>query len=929
MIFLKTRSHVFFVLLLLIVHCSQAQQLQITEITVEDWNLYDGDEWGNGWVELKNTATQPMSMKGTSLILNNEAPWPLPDMYLEANEYVLIWLSGKNRSNDKQYLHASFVISGTDNVVSLYDDINEVTLDSVVVRHNLNWNESRSRFPETSNNWHNTTLRTPRYENVSPGPWKRVTSSSTFSPRDSAPNAALYFDGKLWILEGWNGGGGEEAAASNTWSSVDGSDWQLVNDSPPYAPYASYIVFKDKMWAFDGNAYNSTDGMVWNKVATDLPFTTNNRVAELNDTLFLIQDKSIYKSPDGVVWSEVTSSAPWESRQFAGLVQFKNKLWMYGGGSGYNTGNDHYFNDVWSSEDGRHWIQVVEHAEWAGRLWFGFASFDNKMWMMGGWRADDAGDSYVGNKNDVWYTEDGVIWKDLPTGNTWQPRHAPFVWSTPDALYLSSGYLNNFGLLNDIWKLDKAENIIATTYYLKQGEDPIATESWGSTKSGNGISPKRFDYAYQSFVVENDHTISFDKNFSITGQSSNLLIGNGQDSVSVTVAKEVQITADLRLNGLTTIEFMGNQRTPLLRAPNETNKVILNKRVTLDALAIGQLVVKGSGNILARGTFIRKSATFLNDGTLTSDTRDLQYVPSSSLIVETSSNHMASSTEWPSKRSPGSVIINCNCIVSREGSAATENLILTSGKVRISNGVLSATHIVNATDKTYVITEENGYLETVVHAELTPFPIGTRNSYTPAEIKLTGDNPVGEPFGVSVFPIEDAINSEYAVNVGWKVLRSTSPVPEYEIVLHWDPRNEAQFAVPGSLILVTSDDKGNTTSRAGGAAKADQDLRIASSAQDEVGTYYIEDRRFNSEVPSITVFPNPSIDNVNIHFKSRRTTDVELQLLDITGQIAQSDVLQAGGRLYSLSWKREIPTGVYLLKLNTAEGVVTKKIVIR
>jgi len=728
-------------------------------------------------------------------------------------------------------------------------------------------------------------------------------------------------------MEGW---GGEHGASSNIWVSTDGSLWESVNESPPYDPYASYIVFKNKMWAFDGNAYSSTDGVEWTKEAVGLPFTVNNRVAELNDNLFVIAGKSIYKSPDGISWSKV-AEAPWNAREFPGLVQFKDALWFYGGGINYLTGSDYYYNDVWTSQDGITWIRVMEHAQWQGRLWFGFTSFDDKMWMMGGWNYHDLYDDHIGNKNDVWFTEDGLVWKSLNTSTVWQPRHAPLVWTTPNALFLSSGYLNNYGLLNDVWKLDRSEDIIATTYYLQADQDLYATSSWGTNTDGSGLSPSHFNYDYQRFIIANQDSIGMDKDFVIDGKNSELVVGSDTQPIYVHVPTNVTIDADVKLNNNATVHFEGNQLTPKIESVDETSTVIIGDRTILNARSIGQLVITGKGNLLTQSTLIKKSVTLANVGAIRSDSFTLKYAPLSTLLFESSENHRVSRAEWPADSPPTNVTINCGCVINRRGSTSFDSLTLTSGRMEISHGVLSANHINNASKQSYVITGTGGYLETLARSGSTLFPVGTATSYNPIDINVLAED-VMHPFRANVFDANDIEDPEYAVHVGYNISYASSDAPPYEVTLHWNADNEGKLLDPNFLILVKPRDEGELVSTKSFQSNTDvlidRDNRKLSSVLYETGTYYLTDGRFVNETDDVLVFPNPSVDHIFILFNVAQESPVHLQLLDLSGNPVYTDNLEIGNRIYPVDWRENISPGLYLLRLDDGKKAVVKKMVI-
>jgi hypothetical protein len=62
------------------------------------------------------------------------------------------------------------------------------------------------------------------------------------------------------------------------------------------------------------------------------------------------------------------------------------------------------------------------------------------MWVLEGWNKQ--------NRNDVWYSADGVNWREVPD-TPWRPRHAASVFVFDKALWMVAG--NN--MQSDVWKL--------------------------------------------------------------------------------------------------------------------------------------------------------------------------------------------------------------------------------------------------------------------------------------------------------------------------------------------------------------------------------------------------------------------------------------------------------------------------------------------
>jgi hypothetical protein len=98
------------------------------------------------------------------------------------------------------------------------------------------------------------------------------------------------------------------------------------------------------------------------------------------------------------------------------------------------------YGDIWSSADGISWTKSSTSAQWSARMWGCIASgSEGVIWLTGGYAPTDWNDAggtltprYGANHSDVWYTKDGVTWKQLkadwgsglPDGTTLEPRHA-------------------------------------------------------------------------------------------------------------------------------------------------------------------------------------------------------------------------------------------------------------------------------------------------------------------------------------------------------------------------------------------------------------------------------------------------------------------------------------------------------------------------
>jgi hypothetical protein len=322
--------------------------------------------------------------------------------------------------------------------------------------------------------------------------WVNVTPKAAFAPRDGA--GALVLGGRMWLLGGWNPGDRAHfprICNNEVWSSADGAAWTLDKSNTfldksfdatrdwEGRHTAGYVVYKDKLWIVGGDpiqkhyqadVWTSADGKNWSFVNPGKPVPWGPRALHttlvFKDQIWVMGGQTlpqfaaanelfyrdIWHTSDGVRWERATPQEPyWANRgMIGGSVVFKDRMWLLGGGT-YDTPQTptrKFTNDVWSSPDGEHWQRHVETAPWAPRQYHDVAVYDNRMWVLEGFYNGNGNGNRGGNRNDVWYSADGVNWHELP-GTPWKPRHAASVFVHDGALWMVAG--NN--MESDVWKL--------------------------------------------------------------------------------------------------------------------------------------------------------------------------------------------------------------------------------------------------------------------------------------------------------------------------------------------------------------------------------------------------------------------------------------------------------------------------------------------
>lgn len=121
-----------------------------------------------------------------------------------------------------------------------------------------------------------------------------------------------------------------------------------------------------------------------------------------------------------------------------------------------------FFNDVWRSKDGVKWKKMTDDAPWAGRAGLGAASFRGKLFVMAGSQNDDEDISGMGRIffNDVWSSKDGRKWRRETANAPWEPRAGGVVLEKDGYLYVmggEKGFIDSADYFNDVWRSKKGK----------------------------------------------------------------------------------------------------------------------------------------------------------------------------------------------------------------------------------------------------------------------------------------------------------------------------------------------------------------------------------------------------------------------------------------------------------------------------------------
>jgi hypothetical protein len=293
-----------------------------------------------------------------------------------------------------------------------------------------------------------------------------IVRDSGLSPQDSSQNAIVKFNGYFWILSGyskhdsgWNISklSGNESklwySTSKTWNSSNGITWSLVNESPPYHPYSSFIAFNGKIWALGPVSFSTNNGINWSKESLSIPVGSKSIV--FDDEIYIITGGVVLKSKDGVSFVELTKEAPWGNhRHDPVFLSHDHFLWVIGGNNEtIDKSFISYKNDVWRSRNGTTWELVSKSSPWEPRRWHNAISSSGLLWILNGYNHSNWPDEY-GNIADLWNSKDGKIWNKIQTDAMWAARHAAYIINVDNSGFIViAGYGHNgvSRLYSDVW----------------------------------------------------------------------------------------------------------------------------------------------------------------------------------------------------------------------------------------------------------------------------------------------------------------------------------------------------------------------------------------------------------------------------------------------------------------------------------------------
>lgn len=156
-------------------------------------------------------------------------------------------------------------------------------------------------------------------------------------------------------------------------------------------------------------------------------------------------ENDVVFSHNGIDWKFlVYKTAQWSGREDIALTTYDNKIWLLGGYK-YSTYQS-CKNDVWSSTDGINWSCATTDAPWDIRRNASAFTYNKKLWIMGGCKPETYITHYY---DDVWNTTDGTNWENIATEVPWANNAPIEAFVFDDKIWVVKSEIASYD--NEVW----------------------------------------------------------------------------------------------------------------------------------------------------------------------------------------------------------------------------------------------------------------------------------------------------------------------------------------------------------------------------------------------------------------------------------------------------------------------------------------------
>ncbi|MFQ3227880.1 MAG: hypothetical protein ACI8RW_001270 [Porticoccaceae bacterium] len=283
-----------------------------------------------------------------------------------------------------------------------------------------------------------------------------------------------------------------------SWGAVDCADYYILNrkrpnsttkdrvSNGPESSYVDILVFPGLNYGYSLDYCTSEQGFFNNGCAA--------RSAEVSATpqAMPLLDQN---------WSVELNDTELAGRQAYSQIVFNNRAWIVGG-----TVNGQYMNDVWVTDDGLDWNQVVVSAPFSGISRANLVVNGDRLYLIGG-RLEAGRYS-----KQVWSTSNGIDWRLETSSAPFKDRSSSVVESLNDRMFLIAGTERDstgqfVGNLRDVWSSADGKNWTLETntaqFGLRRAHRSIVANGriyvyGGSGKIGTNLGDKTYNDIWSS-----------------------------------------------------------------------------------------------------------------------------------------------------------------------------------------------------------------------------------------------------------------------------------------------------------------------------------------------------------------------------------------------------------------------------------------------
>jgi hypothetical protein len=327
-------------------------------------------------------------------------------------------------------------------------------------------------------------------------------------------HASVVFNDRIWVLGGYNPGEvWGDTYYEDVWSSVDGVEWELVNDNAPWKGRRghSVVAFDDgsgeALYLTGGfsvdeatgyrqycnDVWRSVDGVNWEQIKErsypklEEPDTwfprMNHRTVVANhggqDYMFIIGGRTqleghnggfaqeyfndVWRSVDGISWDSLNNNDYGIRASHAAAVDpSSGMIYLQGGMHGviFEADSNYYkplpnWHWLWSSPDGVNWTASYDSIVDPGymeRSEHEMVYYDNTLWVFPGATTSTMHYQF-GNPNHypIWRVNDGGLWSVDSKGSDLRGRHSYGAAIKDEKIWILGGFTSNMGQENDVW----------------------------------------------------------------------------------------------------------------------------------------------------------------------------------------------------------------------------------------------------------------------------------------------------------------------------------------------------------------------------------------------------------------------------------------------------------------------------------------------